>query len=78
MQVIIGEFAFIGGAAIATRDVPNFSLIVVVSTWQMGWMSAFGERLNPPLTGESVAVCPNTGERYVLLGNYVMREEVGI
>jgi UDP-2-acetamido-3-amino-2,3-dideoxy-glucuronate N-acetyltransferase len=29
-------------------------------------MSRFGERLALPLTGQAEAICPNTGDRYLL------------
>jgi len=33
---------------------------------QIGWMSRFGERLDLPVTGGGVAICPHTGDRYEL------------
>lgn len=62
----IGEYAFVGAGAVVNRDVPAFALIVGVPGRQVGWMSRFGERLDLPLTGDGVAVCLHTGDRYVL------------
>jgi len=64
--VTVGEYAFVGAGAVINRDVPAFALMVGVPARQAGWMSLFGERLPLPLRGDAEAICPNTGERYVL------------
>ncbi len=64
--VTIGEQAFLGAGSVANRDVPAYALIVGVPGRQIGWMSRFGEQLKLPLWGSGEAVCPHTGERYVL------------
>jgi UDP-2-acetamido-3-amino-2,3-dideoxy-glucuronate N-acetyltransferase len=33
---------------------------------QVGWMSRFGERVPLPMRGDGDAVCPHTGDRYIL------------
>ncbi|MNT94462.1 UDP-2-acetamido-3-amino-2,3-dideoxy-D-glucuronate N-acetyltransferase [compost metagenome] len=42
--------------------------MVGVPAHQIGWMSEFGEQLDLPVRGEGEAVCPNSGQRYVLDG----------
>ena len=64
--VTIGQYAFVGAGAVVTRDVKNFALVAGVPAKQMGWISRHGERLNLPLDGDGEAVCPATGETYVL------------
>ena len=64
--VEIGEHAFVGAGAVVNRDVPAFALMLGVPARQVGWMSRFGERLALPLSGSGSAICPHTGDRYVL------------
>jgi UDP-2-acetamido-3-amino-2,3-dideoxy-glucuronate N-acetyltransferase len=64
--VKIGEYAFIGAGAVINRDVPDFALMVGVPAKQIGWMSAFGERLHLPIQGMGTEVCPHTGDVYQL------------
>ncbi len=71
--VTIGESAFIGAGAVINRDVPPFALMVGVPARQIGWMSAFGERLQLPLEGNAQDICPNTGDIYTLGGEEVTR-----
>jgi UDP-2-acetamido-3-amino-2,3-dideoxy-glucuronate N-acetyltransferase len=71
--VTIGENAFVGAAALVNRDVPAHALVVGVPARQVGWMSAYGERLPLPLEGQGEARCEHTGDRYVLEGSIVTR-----
>ena len=72
--VTIGAFAFIGAGAVVTRDVPAFALMVGAPARQIGWMSAHGERLDLPLSGDGRTLCPATGRAYRLSGGQVMEE----
>ncbi len=71
----IGEFAFVGAGSVVKSDVPDFALVVGVPGKQIGWMSAFGERLNLPISGTAAETCPHTGDVYRLSGSKVTREE---
>lgn len=73
--VTIGAFAFIGAGAVINADVPDFALMVGVPGRQIGWMSAYGERLDLPLEGKKETICPHTGDRYYLDGGQVLREK---
>ena len=63
--VTIGRYAFVGAGAVVSRDVPDFSLMVGVPARRIGWMSRHGERLQFA-GGSASALCPATGERYLL------------
>lgn len=65
----IGHHAFIGAGAVVNRDVNPFALMVGVPARQVGWMSAFGERVELPLQGAGSWTCPDTGDRYELFGD---------
>ena len=71
----IGAFAFVGAGAVVTRDIPDFALIVGNPGRQIGWTSAFGEKLDLPLAGNGEAICPNTGATYTLTDGQVTRHE---
>ena len=69
--VTVGRYAFVGAGAVVTADVPEFALMVGVPAKQMGWMSRVGERLTFNHAHDGEAICPATGERYVMSGGAV-------
>ena len=73
--VTVGAFAFVGAGAVVQRDVPSFALMVGVPARQIGWMSAYGERLDLPLKGDDEVVCPHTGDTYILRDGILSRKE---
>lgn len=73
--VTIGSFAFVGAGAVILQDVPDFALVVGMPSKQIGWMSAYGERLPLPLKGEAETACSHTGDIYELKGQSLSRTE---
>ena len=73
--ITIGAYAFVGAGAVVNKDVPDYALILGVPGRQRGWMSAYGEQLELPLTGEASVTCPHTGDIYTLTGSFVARRE---
>ena len=64
----IGRYAFIGAGAVINKNVKNYALMVGVPAKQIGWMSAYGERIELPIKGEGVWLCKKTGDKYQLMG----------
>jgi len=62
----IGEYAFIGAGALVSFSVKAYALVMGVPAKQVGWMSAFGIRLDLPLTGDGFAQCSQTKLKYEL------------
>lgn len=69
----IGQYAFIGAGAVVTKDVPDYALVVGNPARQIGWMSAYGHRLNFDENG--IAICPESGQKYQLKNGKVIRIE---
>ncbi len=69
--VTIGEFSFVGAAALINKNVKPYAMMVGVPAKQIGWMSQYGEKLNLPLEGNGKTTCPFTGQEYELLDNQV-------
>ena len=65
----IGQYALVGAGAVVLRDVPDYALVVGNPARQTGWVSRLGHRLSFDGAGE--AVCPESGEGYVLRGGAV-------
>jgi UDP-2-acetamido-3-amino-2,3-dideoxy-glucuronate N-acetyltransferase len=65
----IGQYAFIGAGSVVTKEVPAYALVVGNPARQIGWMSAFGHRLSFDQQGK--AICPESGENYVLIDGQV-------
>ncbi len=71
--ITVGRFAFIGAGAVVNKDVPDYALMVGVPARQVGWMSEYGEKLALPLKGEGKAVCPHSGDEYILSDGVVKK-----
>lgn len=69
--ITLGEYAFIGAGTVVTKDVKAYALVVGNPSKQIGWMSAFGERLN--FEADNFAVCTASNEKYSLENGLVKR-----
>ena len=67
----IGQYAMIGAGAVITKEVPAFALVYGNPARQNGWVSEYGYKLS--FDNEGFAVCPESGEKYLLLNNGVSK-----
>ena len=72
--ITIGEYAFIGAGAVVLKDVPTYALVLGNPARHVGWMSEYGHRLE--FDAEGVAVCPESGVKYLLKDGKVRKLEV--
>jgi UDP-2-acetamido-3-amino-2,3-dideoxy-glucuronate N-acetyltransferase len=71
--VTIGEYAFIGAGAVVTKNILPYALVVGNPAKRVGWMSAYGHRLQ--FDEEGLATCRESGERYRLTNDKVLKVE---
>jgi len=67
----IGQYAMIGAGAVITRNVAAYALVYGNPARQNGWISEYGHKLK--FDYEGVAVCPESGEKYLLFNNEVSK-----
>lgn len=72
----IGSFAMIGAGSVVTKNVPPYALLVGNPARQIGWVSEYGHTLS--FDNEGYAVCPESGEVYLLRDGEVCKLEANI
>jgi UDP-2-acetamido-3-amino-2,3-dideoxy-glucuronate N-acetyltransferase len=70
--VRLGHHCLIGAGAVVTKDVAPYAMMIGVPAAQVGWVSEYGHRL--VFDAEGKAVCPESGEAYVLSEGSVKRK----
>ncbi len=65
----IGAYAMIGAGAVITKPVLPYALVVGNPAKQIGWVSAYGNRLQ--FDEKGIGTCPESGEQYLLKDNKV-------
>jgi UDP-2-acetamido-3-amino-2,3-dideoxy-glucuronate N-acetyltransferase len=73
--ITIDQFAFIGAGAVVNKDVKPYALMIGVPARQVGWVSAYGDRLDLSVSGRGKVKCPMTGQIYILEGEFLSAEE---
>ena len=68
----IGEYAMIGAGAVVTKSVAAYALVSGNPAREAGWVSKAGHKLN--FDDQSRAVCPESGEIYILESGIVVAE----
>lgn len=66
----IGTYAMVGAGSVVTRPVKPYALVVGNPARQKGWVSEYGHRLS--FSGGH-AVCPESGQEYLLQNDEVRR-----
>jgi len=69
--ITVGEYAFVGAGTVVTKNVLPFALVVGNPSKQIGWMSAYGHRLQFDENG--FAVCKESSKKYQLINNTVRK-----
>lgn len=70
----VGSGTFLAAGAIRTKSSKNWSLMIGAPARQVGWVSAFGDRIDLPLSGSGEWRCQHTGDLYVLKGSELSRQ----
>lgn len=70
----IGAYALIGAGAVVTKDVPPYALVYGNPSKQHGWVSEAGHKLT--FDEQNEAICPETGEKYLLENNVVIKSSL--
>lgn len=71
--ITIGAGTFLAAGSTLTKDSKDWSLMVGTPARQVGWVSAYGERIPLPLEGEGEWRCAHTGDSYQLIGDALQR-----
>ena len=66
----LGRYCLVGAGAVVTKSVPDYALVVGNPASQIGWVSAFGHRLE--FDSEGIAVCPESKQKYRIKDNTVV------
>jgi UDP-2-acetamido-3-amino-2,3-dideoxy-glucuronate N-acetyltransferase len=71
--ITIGVGTFLAAGSTLTKDCKAWSLMVGSPARQLGWVSAYGEKIPLPLEGEGQWSCAHTSDIYVLEGGTLIR-----
>lgn len=68
-----GVGTFLAAGSTLTKSSADWSFMVGTPARQVGWVSAFGEKIELPLSGTGEWRCQHTGDVYVLNGSELSR-----
>lgn len=71
--ITIGLGTFLAAGSTLTKDSKDWSLMIGTPARQVGWVSAFGEKIPLPLEGGGEWRCTHTDDVYVLDGATMIR-----
>jgi len=64
--ITIGEGTFLAAGSTLTKDCKDWALMIGTPARQVGWVSAYGEKIPLPIKGNGEWKCIYTGDVYVL------------
>src|SRR5262249_61883482 len=67
-DVTCGIGTFLAAGATLTKSSKDWSMMVGTPARQVGWVSAFGEKIDLPMSGTGEWRCQQTGDVYILNG----------
>jgi UDP-2-acetamido-3-amino-2,3-dideoxy-glucuronate N-acetyltransferase len=68
-----GNGTFLAAGSTLTKSTKDWAMMVGAPARQVGWVSAFGEKIELPLEGAGEWRCAHTGDTYVLRGDVIAR-----
>lgn len=71
--ITIGTGTFLAAGSTLTRSTKDWALMVGTPARQVGWVSAYGEKIPLPLAGVGEWTCETTGDIYILSGELMSR-----
>lgn len=71
--ITIGTGTFLAAGSTLTKDSKEWSLMIGTPARQVGWVSAYGEKIPLPIEGEGEWRCSHTGDVYQLDGATLIR-----
>lgn len=71
--VTIGMGTFLAAGSTLTKDCKDWALMLGSPARQIGWASAYGEKIPLPLTGQGEWRCPHTDDIYSLQDSVLVR-----
>lgn len=67
-DITCGTGTFLAAGATLTKSSKDWSMMVGAPARQVGWVSAFGEKIDLPMSGQGEWRCEHTGDVYLLNG----------
>jgi len=64
--ITVGAGTFLAAGGTLTKDCKDWSMMMGSPARQVGWASAYGEKIPLPLVGQGEWKCPHTGDVYML------------
>lgn len=71
--ITIGVGTFLAAGATLTKSTPDWALMIGTPARQVGWVSAYGDKIQLPLVGSGEWRCEHTGDVYILENDRMVR-----